>query len=71
MYYTVMKREKLRKILGNYYKDKDGKPTSMVNHIIRGIRLPKLEVVVDINKKYRVPCSAWLDIKSYLEKEEK
>ena len=56
-----MKREKLKYILLNYY------PISTVNHILRGIRRPSYENILQLNRKYKVPFTAWEDIKSYLQ----
>ena len=60
-----MKRENLKTILLNYYVD------STSNSILRGIRKPSYEAMVNLDKKHNVPFDAWLDIKSYLKNDTK
>lgn len=65
MYYYIMKRENLKKILLNYYAD------SASNHILRGDRKPSYEIIVKLHKKHNIPFDVWTDIKSYLENDTK
>jgi hypothetical protein len=56
-----MKREKLKKILLNYYRE------AAANHILRGIRKPSYENMLHMHEKDNVPFNIWQDIKSYLQ----
>ena len=38
-----------------------------VNHILRGIRRPSYEKMIELNQKFSIPFEAWADIKSYLQ----
>ncbi len=62
MYHTTMKRKKLTNILKNYT---DSKHT--IASYLKGVRRPKYEDILDMNRKYKVPFTAWEDIKSYLQ----
>lgn len=55
-----MKKEKLKKILLEYYKE----PSMFA--ILRGIRRPSYEVIVELHKKHNIPFDVWLDIKSFI-----
>ena len=55
-----MKREKLKKILGFYYKE-DG-----IKSILSGRRKPSYEVMCALNEKHKIPFSVWKDIKSFI-----
>lgn len=59
-----MKREKLKKILLNYYKE------PATNHILRGIRRPSYEKILAMHEKHQIPFDAWRDIKSYLREDD-
>lgn len=65
MYHYRMKRENLKSILLNFYTD------SASNHILRGIRKPSYDVIVELDKKHGVPFDVWTDIKSYLKNDTK
>lgn len=56
-----MKRENLKNILLKYYVD------SASNHILRGIRKPSYEIMVELDSKHNIPFDSWIDIKSYLQ----
>jgi hypothetical protein len=60
-----MKKKILKQILLKYYKE----PSMFA--ILRGIRKPSYEVVVELHKKHNIPFDAWLDIKSYIENDTK
>lgn len=60
-----MERENLKNILLKYYVD------SASNHILRGIRKPSYEVMVELDKKHNIPFDIWTDIKSYLKNDTK
>lgn len=57
-----MKRKKLTNILSNYT---DSKHT--IASYLKGVRRPKYEDILDMNRKFKVPFTAWEDIKSYLQ----
>jgi len=56
-----MKRNKLKTILGRYYKE------SAVNHILRGIRRPSYEKIIEMHDNHGIPFDAWQDIRTYLQ----
>jgi hypothetical protein len=61
MYPFGMKREILKEILLKHYVN------SAANSILRGIRKPSYEVMVELDKKHNIPFNSWIDIKSYLQ----
>ena len=56
-----MKKNNLIQILNNVYS-KDS-----VKSIVSGRRKPSLRNIVKFEMEYKIPASAWLDIKSYLQ----
>ena len=57
-----MKRKKLKRILGNYTSSEH-----TINSYLKGARRPRYEDILDMNRKYKVPFTAWENIKSYLQ----
>jgi len=57
-----MKRNELKSILEEFYNS-----SVTVNHILRGIRKPSYEKILNMNEKHNIPFTAWRDIKSYLQ----
>lgn len=57
-----MKRQKLKNELLKIYSSSD-----TINSILNGRRRPKYEHIVHLNKKLKIPFTAWQDIKSYLQ----
>lgn len=62
MYTIIMLREKIKKILINYYG------VYMVDSILSGRRKPNLDAICDVQDKLGIPVHAWKDIKSFLNK---
>ena len=56
-----MKRKELKQILLKFYS------TAMTDMILRGVRKPSYEIICQLAKDYKIPFTAWLNIKSYLE----
>lgn len=56
----VMKREKIKKALSEYYA------SSTVRSILNGTRKPDYENMVKLNRSYKIPFTAWADLPSYL-----
>jgi hypothetical protein len=57
-----MDKNKLKNILKEYYSD------NMVNSIITGRRKPAYSCILILYEKYKIPFTAWKDIKSFLDK---
>ena len=60
-----MEKSKLKQLLLKYYKE----PSMFA--IIRGIRKPSYEVMVELHKKHNIPFDVWLDIKSFIKNDTK
>jgi hypothetical protein len=56
-----MKRKNLKKLLIKSYT------VAGADLILRGERKPRYEIMVELNKKNKIPFDIWLDIKSYLQ----
>ena len=65
MYYFLMDKQKLKKILLKHFKD------STVDALLRGSRYPSMTKAIIMHKQDSVPVTAWIDIVKWLEKEEK
>lgn len=65
MYPFAMEREKLKNILLKYYVG------STANSVLRGVRKPSYDVIVELAKEHDIPFDIWLDIKSYLKNDTK
>jgi len=62
MYNLIMIRNKLKQELEKLYISKD-----TVNSILNGRRRPNYKNIISLNKSCKIPFTAWLDIKSYLQ----
>lgn len=60
-----MKRQDLEAILKS-----DGYKNSSIDSILCGRRKPNPEKRYEYEKKYKIPFSAWRDIKAYLQKDD-
>lgn len=56
-----MKKKKLEKILLKYFAD------STVRAVLNGTRKPSYENMLMLKEIHKIPFTAWLDIKSYLQ----
>ena len=56
-----MERKQLKQILLKFYS------IAMADMILRGIRKPSYEIICRLSKEHKIPFTAWLDIKSYLQ----
>ena len=59
MYYFFMKRENLKKILQEYSES-----SSTITSWMNGNRRPTYEILYELNTNFKIPFSAWKDIKS-------
>jgi len=65
MYNDTMTHTEITKILLTYYK-----PSTMYN-IMRGIRRPIFDNMVDMNEKHDIPYQAWINLPTWLASQEK
>ena len=56
-----MERKQLKQILLKFYS------IAMADMILRGIRKPSYEIICRLATEHKIPFTAWLDIKSYLQ----
>ena len=57
-----MRKLKLTNILKEFYKSEH-----TIRSIVQGKRKPSYSNMYKMNKSYRIPFTAWYDIKSYLQ----
>lgn len=60
MYYYVMKRDEIKKILSKHYA------SATCDAILRGDRKPKYEVMIKLAQDSNIPFDAWLNIQSFI-----
>ncbi len=58
-----MERKKLKQILEQYYSH------DSVKSLLMGRMRPTLLKAIYLEKQHNIPCYAWYDIKSYLQKQ--
>lgn len=55
-----MKRQKLKTILSTIYSE------DAIKSVLSGRMKPSYEVMYELNRKHKIPFTAWKDIKSFV-----